>query len=133
MADGRHALALAHAGRAEESLEMLATILRRDPLHRPIYYSYLANSYYLAGRYPASLEASRTAVDRLPAVYQARVWHAAAAAQLGFQEEAMKAAAAALRLRPNFTISRFLASIALARPDDVVRLQEGLRKAGFPE
>jgi len=46
-------------------------ISRLDPLHQSIYFSYLANSYYLAGRYWEALEASRTAVDRLPAVYQA--------------------------------------------------------------
>ncbi|QOZ26292.1 winged helix-turn-helix domain-containing protein [Bradyrhizobium sp. CCBAU 51753] len=133
MADGRYALALAHAGRSEESIAMLGQIFRLDPLHRPIYYSYLANSYYLAGRYQESLEASRTAVDRLPAVYQARVWHAAAAARLDLEDEAKAAASATLRLRPNFTISRFLASIALAQPDDEARLREGLRKAGLPE
>jgi TolB-like protein/DNA-binding winged helix-turn-helix (wHTH) protein len=133
MADGRYALVLAHAGRAEESIAVLGQIFRLDPLHRPIYFSYLANSYYLAGRYKEALETSRTTVDRLPAVFQARVWHAAAAAQLGLEDEARTAAAATVRLRPDFTIARFLHMIQLASPGDSERLREGLRKAGLPE
>jgi tetratricopeptide (TPR) repeat protein len=132
MADGRYALALAHAGHADESIALLNRIFPLDPLPRPIYFSYLANSYYLAGRYPQALETSRTTVDRLPAVFQARVWHAAAAAQLGFDEEARAAAAAALRLRPNFTIAGFLGMIRLANPGQALSLEEGLRKAGLP-
>ena len=132
MADGRYALALAHAGHADESIVLLNRIFPLDPLPRPIYFSYLANSYYLAGRYPQALETSRTTVDRLPAVFQARVWHAAAAAQLGLDEEARAAAAAALRLRPNFTISGFLGMIRLSNPRQELNLEEGLRKAGLP-
>jgi len=132
MADGRYALALAHAGHADESIALLNRIFPLDPLPRPIYFSYLANSYYLAGRYPQALETSRTTVDRLPAVFQARVWHAAAAAQLGFDEEARAAAAATLRLRPNFTIAGFLGMIRLANPGQALDLEEGLRKAGLP-
>ena len=132
MADGRYALALAHAGHADDSIALLNRIFPLDPLPRPIYFSYLANSYYLAGRYPQALETSRTTVDRLPAVFQARVWHAAAAAQLGLDEEARAAAAATLRLRPNFTIAGFLGMIRLANPGQALSLEEGLRKAGLP-
>ena len=133
MADGRYALVLAHAGRAEESIAMLGQIFRLDPLHRPIYFSYLANSYYLAGRYKEALETSRTAVDRMPAVFQARVWHAASAAQLGLEDEARVAATATVQLRPDFTIARFLNMIRLSSQGDSDRLREGLRKAGLPE
>jgi TolB-like protein len=133
MADGRYALALAHAGLADESIALLNRIFRLDPLHRPIYFSYLANSYYLAGRYPQALETSRTTVDRLPAVFQARVWHAASAAQLGLDEEARAAAAAILRLRPNFTISGFLGMIRLSNPRHALSLEEALRKTGLPD
>jgi len=79
------------------------------------------------------METSRTAVDRLPAVYQARVWHAAAAAQVGLEDEARTAAAAAMRLRPDLTIARFLNTIQLASAGDSERLREGLSKAGLPE
>lgn len=132
-ADGRLALVVAHAGRAEEGIAMLSQIARLDPLPRPVYFSYLANCYYLAGRYREALETSRTAVDRLPAVYQARVWHAAAAAQVGLEDEARTAAAAAMRLRPDLTIARFLNTIQLASAGDSERLREGLSKAGLPE
>lgn len=132
-ADGRLALVVAHNGRAEEGIAMLRQIARLDPLPRPVYFSYLANCYYLAGRYREALETSRTAVDRLPAVYQARVWHAAAAAQVGLEDEARTAAAVAMRLRPDLTIARFLNTIQLASAGDSERLREGLSKAGLPE
>lgn len=133
MADGRYALALAHSGQADESIALLNRIFGRDPLHRAIYLSYLANSYYLAGLYLQALETSRTTIDRLPAVFQARVWHAASAAQLGLDEEARAAAAATLRLRPNFSISGFLGMIRLSNSGQALSLEEGLRKAGLPD
>ena len=110
---------------AQLSAGMSSTALARVDRH-------IKSRYLDAGRYPQALETSRTTVDRLPAVFQARVWHAAAAAQLGLDEEARAAAAAALRLRPNFTISGFLGMIRLSNPRQELNLEEGLRKAGLP-
>jgi hypothetical protein len=111
---------------------MLTNILERDPLHRPLYLSFLANAYYLAQRYTDALETSRTTVDRLPAIYQAHAWHAASAAQVGLDKEAQAAATAVLRFRPTFTASAFLATIRLGDQQQSSRLQEGLLKAGLP-
>jgi TolB-like protein/DNA-binding winged helix-turn-helix (wHTH) protein len=133
MADGRFALVLLHSGKPQESIDFLQRVFRLDPLHRPIYLSYLANAYYLAREYQASFDTSRLAVDRMPAVFQARAWMAAAAAQLGRVDDARTAAAATLRLRPEFTISRFLKMVRLADAGQQKHLEEGLRKAGLPE
>jgi tetratricopeptide (TPR) repeat protein len=130
--DGRYPLALAHSGNPDEAIRMLDHIFRRNPFHRPIYFSFLANAYYLAKRYEDALEMSRTAVDRLPAIYQAQAWYAASAAQAGLNEEAGSAAAAVLRLRPNFTIGDFLRTVSLANEEQSVRLEDGLLKAGLP-
>ncbi len=107
--------------------------MRLDPFHRAIYFSYLANAYYVAGEYEMALETSRTAVTRMPGIMQAGVWYSAAAGELGRNEEARMAAAEVLRLKPDFTITRFLAMIRLANQEDARRLADGLRKAGLPE
>ncbi len=133
MAEGRFALLLLHSGKPAEAIEFLQHVLRLDPLHRPIYFSYLANAYYLAGDYRHALETSRLAVDRMPAVLQVHVWHAAAAAQLDLADEARAAAAAVLRIRPDFTTSRFVQIVRLAEPAHSAALAAGLRKAGLPE
>jgi adenylate cyclase len=133
LADGRFTLLLAHAGRAEEGIDYMKRVVRLDPFHRPIYYSYIANAYYLARRFQQALESSRLAVSRVPGVYQASVWHAAAAAQCDLLEEAQAAAARCLQLRPGLTIRTFLSSLRLSKAEDAALLGEGLRKAGLAE
>lgn len=132
LTDGRFALALAHSGKPEEGIRMLGQIFERDPLHRPLYLSFLANAYYLAQRYTDALETSRTTVDRLPAIYQAHAWHAASAAQMGLDTEAHAAATAVLQFRPTFTATAFLDTIRLGDEQQSLRLREGLLKAGLP-
>jgi hypothetical protein len=48
-------------------------------------------------------------------------------------EEARQHAAAALRLTPNLTISKFLRKDPYRRREDAEHAAEGLRKAGIPE
>ena len=131
LADGRFTLLLAHAGRADEGLAYMKRVVRLDPFHRPMYYSYAANACYLAGRYEGALEASRVAVDRVPGVYQASVWHAASAGQLDLLDEARGAVQRSLQLRPGLTITGFLSYIRLSRQQDSSSLAAGLRKAGL--
>ena len=100
LTDGRFALALAHSGKPEEGIRMLGQIFERDPLHRPLYLSFLANAYYLAGRYADALETSRTTVDSLPAIYQAHAWHAPPR-RPAWISEAHAAATAVLRFPPD--------------------------------
>ena len=133
LADGRFTLLLAHAGRAEEAIDYMKRVVRLDPFHRPIYYSYVANACYLARRFQQALDSSRLAVSRVPGVYQASVWHAAAAAQRDLLEEAHAAAARCLQLRPGLTIHTFLSSLKLSKAEDAALLGEGLRKAGLAE
>jgi adenylate cyclase len=133
MADGHFVLLLTHAGRTADAIEFMKRVKYLNPLFRPIYLSYLVNAYYLNGQYELSLETGKVAFSRMPDIIQARIWYSAAAAQLSLGEEAHAAADEVLRLRPNFTISRFVQSIALTNAEDSNRLAEGLRKAGLPD
>ncbi len=133
MADGRFTLLLTHGGRATEAIDFMKRVMRLDPFHRPIYFSFLATAYYLAGHYELGIENSRLAVSRVPGVVHAVAWYTAGAAQLGLTEEARTAKADVLRLAPDFTIAGFLQMIRFARAEDADRLADGLRKAGLPE
>ncbi len=132
LADGRYGLVLAHAGRAREAIAWLKRVIRLDPYHRPIVLSYLANAYFLAGDDQASVDTSRIAVERMPNVIQAHIWHAAAAARLGLRDEAEQAVGNAKRLRSDLTASEFVRSLQLALPADAERLSAALIKAGLP-
>jgi TolB-like protein/DNA-binding winged helix-turn-helix (wHTH) protein len=133
MADGRFTILLTHGGKADNAIEFMKRAMRLDPFHRPIYYSFLASAYYLAGQYEVAIENNRIAARRVPGVVQVVIWYSASAAQLGHIEEASAAAAEVLRLDPDFTIAKFLQMISFAKPDDASRLADGLRKAGLPE
>ena len=61
------------------------------------------------------------------------VWRAAAAAQLGLDQEARQAASGVLHLQPDFGISEWLRFLRLAKQEDADHLADGLRKAGLPE
>lgn len=133
LADGRFPLLLTHAGRPAEAIAFMQRVMRLDPFHRPIYLSYLANAYFLDGQYEQSVITGRIAAARMPAVVQPQIWLAAACVLTGRLEEAVGAAAEVSRLMPDFSITRFLAVIRLARDGDAARLGSALRAAGLPD
>lgn len=58
---------------------------------------------------------------------------AACYAQMGKDAEAKEQAAAALRLKPDFTIESYLLTLPFRAATDRSHLVNGLRKAGLPE
>jgi tetratricopeptide (TPR) repeat protein len=132
LAEGRYAISLYHNGRAAEAIDYMKRVMRLDPSHSPLYFSYLGNAYYLTGRYSEALELLRIVSGRLPDYRPGLFWHAAAAAQLGKDQESRQAVAKLLRLQPGVTIAKLLRQIRFARQEDADRLADGLRKAGLP-
>lgn len=133
LADGRFGNMLNHQGRAREAVAFMKMIMRLDPFHAPVYFQYLGNAYYLTGNYEAAIELLRTGASRMSGYRPVFVWLAAAAAQLGRDDEARAAAAEVLRLQPEFTITNWLQLLRLSKHEDAERLADGLRKAGLPE
>ncbi len=131
--EGRIGLALAHNGRAAEAIDFMKRVMRRDPLHRASYFSYLGNAYFLNGQFSEALPMHRIAAVRAPELVNVHVWHAAAAAQMDQASEARAAADKVLALQPVFTVGRFLDIVRLAEKRDSERLAHALRKAGLPE
>jgi adenylate cyclase len=133
LADCRYSLILTHRGRPEEGIAVMKRIMRLDPFHAPVCFTWLGNAYYMAGRYDEAFQSLSTAANRMPVHRPTRVWLAAAAAQSGQHEVATSAVAAVLTQQPGLTITKWLQLLKLSRPIDADRLADGMRKAGFPE
>ena len=133
LAEGRYSLMLTHSGDAEHGVEEMQRIMRLDPHHPSLYWTWLGNAYYLLGKDELALQALRIASSRQPKHRPTHVWLAAAAARAGQFPEAHQAAQNVLQLQPDFTIERFVGLLRLTRPTDTKRLVEGLRLAGLPE
>jgi adenylate cyclase len=133
LADGRYSLVLTHNGRADEGVRMMKRVMRLDPFHTPVYFTWLGNAYYMIGHYEESFRNLMTAASRLAVHRPTRVWLAAAAAQIGDADVARKAVAEVLKQQPDFTITHWLDLLRLVKQIDTERLADGMRKAGFPE
>lgn len=132
LAEGRFGIMLAQAGHPEEAIEEMKRIMRLDPHHPALDWTWLGNAYYLAGKDDLALETLRIASSRQPRHRPTHIWLAAAAAQAGQHEEASRAANVVLALQPDFSSARFLRLVRHSRQQDADRLSEGLRKAGLP-
>jgi tetratricopeptide (TPR) repeat protein len=93
----------------------------------------IAFAHFLAGRYDeASLWAEKALRQRsnfLPAIRDL----AAATALAGRLPEARKAMARLREVDPTMRVSTIKDWVPFRRPDDLARLEDGLRKAGLPE
>lgn len=112
--------------RAIESLELA---LKYDPMLQPNYHFDLAISYYLARRHEDALRVAERGMSRFPNFVMFNIPAAAAAAQLGRQEEAGRYVAEIRRRLPHLDIeglgSRFRVP---AHPE---YLRKGLKLAGL--
>jgi len=93
----------------------------------------IAFAHFLAGRYEEAITWAEAALRQRP-TYQASIRELAAASALaGRLPEAQKAMARLRHLDPARRVSTVKDWVPLRRPDDLKRLQEGLRQAGLPE
>jgi len=134
LAYGSLGTALNYIGEFDESIRNNETAIRSDPMDISIAFRFtsIALAHYLAGRYGEAEEWARKAVYRKPNWYMGHTMLAASLAQLDRLEEAKEAVANYLQIFPNARISA-LKEHPFKNPEDVLRLEEGLRKAGLPE
>jgi len=117
------------AGRAAEGIDLIRQAMRLNPYHPDWYWTDLAIGLYAAHRYAEALDANRRIAAWKSPAHLARL--AACYAQLGRLDEARAEAAELLRVKPDFRISRLVASYQ--DPADAEHERDGLRKAGLPE
>ena len=134
LAYGSLGTALNYSGEFDESIRNNEIAIRSDPMDISIAFRFtsIALAHYLAGRYGEAEEWARKAVYRKPNWYMGHTMLAASLAQLNRLKEANETVDNYLQLFPHARISA-LKEHPFKNPNDVLRLEEGLRKAGLPE
>jgi len=118
----------AFLGDTDTAIKYLTDAIRLSPLDPHIFRAHggLALAHFLAGRYDEAIKWAEVSLRERPNFIAAMRELAAANALAGRLAEAQKAMA---RLRQIDSAVR----VSTRRPEDLKRLQEGLRMAGLPE
>ncbi|MGH6799678.1 MAG: tetratricopeptide repeat protein, partial [Roseiarcus sp.] len=125
----------AFLGEPELAIQQLMHTMRLSPRDPLIFRAQcgVGFAHFLAGRYDeASLWAGR-ALRLRPTYIPAMRELAAANALAGRLSEAQKTMARLRQLAPSVRVANVKDWIPLRRPEDLARLEDGLRKAGLPE
>jgi adenylate cyclase len=131
----RGVLGMCHlvVGEHRQAIELFSMAAQRgnsDPRYQ--FAATNAFSHYLLGQYDASLSWAREALYVNPNHLQVLAVRAAALAQLGRVEEAVKAAAVLQNNFPSLTVERHLRNFNWKLAEDVAHYRDGLLKAGVP-
>jgi TolB-like protein/class 3 adenylate cyclase/tetratricopeptide (TPR) repeat protein len=125
----------AFLGDTDAAIKHLTNAMRLSPLD-PLRFRAqggIAFAHFLAGRYDEAITWAETALRVRPNYLAAMRELAAACALAERLPEAQKAMAHLRQIDPAMRVSTVKDWVPLRRPDDVKRLEDGLRKAGLPE
>jgi adenylate cyclase len=125
----------AFLGEPDAAIKHLSDAMRLSPLDPLSFRAQggIAFAHLLAGRYDEAIKWAETALRERPNYLAAIRELAAASALAGRLPEAQRAMARLRQLDPTRRVSTVKDWVPLRRPDDLKRLQDGLRKAGLPE
>ena len=125
----------AFLGDPDAAIKHLTHAMRLSPLD-PLRFRAqggIAFAHLLAGRYDEAITWAETALRERPNYLAAMRELAASCALAGRLPEAQKAMAHLRQIDPEMRVSTVKDWVPLRRPDDLKRLEEGLRKVGLPE
>ena len=117
-------------GRAAEGAEWVRLAMRLDPYDAAKKAHLLGRALYVARCFEDAIEAFEKV--RVPR-YNHHAEIAACYAQLELDEKARQHAGKVLRLKPDFSIAKFLQSLPFKESGDREHHRGGLRKAGLPK
>ena len=125
---------LSYSGKPEEAIKNDEIAVRINPMDISIFYRFsgLAMAHFVAGRYSDAARWARKTIHRKPSYPMGHALLASSLAHLNQLEEAKEAVENYLEIIPKARISGFR-QLPLKYPENLQRLQEGLRKAGLPE
>ena len=125
----------AFLGEPEEAIQRLTHMLRLSPLDPLSFRAQggIAFAHFLAGRYDETSSWAETALRQRPTFLAAIRELAASHALAGRISEAQQTMARLRQLDPAMRVVNVKDWVPLRRPDDLARLEDGLRKAGLPE
>jgi TolB-like protein/Flp pilus assembly protein TadD len=127
-------LAHSYLGRHEEALRRINVAVRLSPSDPFGFFFDMAviMPHLLSGDYPGAIEAGRRAVELNPRFSSAYKAYLSALGLMDRPREAAEVCRRLLLLEPGFSVREAVARSPLARPEDVARYAEGLRRAGLP-
>jgi TolB-like protein/class 3 adenylate cyclase/Tfp pilus assembly protein PilF len=131
---GWRGFALAFAGRSEQAIPDLNRAIRlspRDP-QNAVFTPVIGVAHFFAGDYERALEWTSKAVQIRPDLIGAQRIHCATLGQLGQIDEAKSVFRRILTLQPEISEDLLKRIVPYARPEDMERYIDGLRRAGLP-
>lgn len=131
---GLSALTLAYLGRPDAALERLQNLWRLNPYDPLDFYFWIVAGIaeFVAGRYSEAIVWTRKSNRANPRFVAALRILTAALALSGDEAGARAAARELIEVEPWFRVGAFIEWYPLRRPEDLIRLAEGLRAAGLP-
>ena len=131
---GLSALTLAYLGRPDEALGRLQNVWRLNPFDPLTFYYWITAGIaeFVAGRYDEAIAWLRKCKRANPRFIAGLRMLAASLALSGNEVDARAVAQELLTIEPSFRVSTFISWYPLQRPEDLARLETGLRAAGLP-
>jgi TolB-like protein len=124
------------SGRFEGCLELIKRAIRFDPNHGTVHLRFLAGALRYTGRYDEAIVAFNRMVEMRKGTYgefMPHIFLASLYAELDRMEEAKFHAKASLEIKFDSSIEWMRKSQPFKKSEDMERMVEGMRKAGFPE
>jgi adenylate cyclase len=121
--------ALLYAGRIDESIKVLESLRRFDPIPNAAHSLNLGWAYYVAQKHQEALAIGDGLAARYPRDSAAQALRAATLAQLNRLDDARAASEAVRRLSPGYQVAN--SGTRFANPELAEKVREGLRKAGL--
>ena len=131
---GLSALTLAYLGRPDEALGRLQNVWRLNPFDPLTFYYWITAGIaeFVAERYDEAIAWLRKCKRANPRFIAGLRMLAASLALSGNEVDARAVAQELLTIEPSFRVSTFISWYPLQRPEDLARLETGLRAAGLP-
>ncbi len=121
------------SGQPERGAQLVKKAMRLCPFYRPGLLRALANNYRMSGRLEEAVACYRESLKRETGYLAAYVNLASTLGELGWMDEARKAAREVLRQEPQFSITAYASGLSYRNPSDLKRITDGLRQAELPE
>jgi adenylate cyclase len=127
------AIILNKCGQPEIAMNQIQKAMRLCPVYPPWYLSALGQISRLLAKTDTTINAYKEMISRDPDSVEGHIGLAEILGESGQIDGAMAAASDVIRVNPKFSIRGFTSNLAYRDPNEILRIAEGLRKAGLPE
>lgn len=121
------------SGKPQRGLELVKRRMRACPLYPAAALRSLAAAYRFTGNAELAVDTFRESLKRESGYLSPHVNLTSVLGELGRIDEAKEAAREVLKLAPDFSISKYMEGLSYRNPDDLLKVEEGLRRAGLPD